>query len=61
MEGYVFPAFYRVLFTGTSGSMQRMLIALNQLPDDIDALKSLAAVQVARNEQLQVDKQSVVQ
>jgi hypothetical protein len=41
--------------------MQRMLIALNQLPDDIDALKSLAAVQVARNEQLQVGKQSVVQ
>ena len=30
-----------------------MEIALDQLPDDIDALKSLAADQVARNEQLQ--------
>ena len=30
-----------------------MLIALDQLPDDIDALKSLVADQVGRNEQLQ--------
>ena len=30
-----------------------MPIALDQLPDDIDALKSLVADQVGRNEQLQ--------
>ena len=30
-----------------------MLIALDQLPDDVDALKSLVADQVARNKQLQ--------
>jgi len=30
-----------------------MPIALNQLPDDVDALKALVAEQVARNEQLQ--------
>ena len=30
-----------------------MPIALNQLPDDIDALKSLVADQAVRNEQLQ--------
>jgi hypothetical protein len=40
--------------------MPYMPIALNQLPDDIDALKSLVAEQVARNEQLQACKQSVV-
>jgi len=33
--------------------MPAMPIALDQLPDDIDALKSLVADQVARNEQLQ--------
>jgi transposase len=38
-----------------------MLIALDQLPDDINALKSLVADQVVRNEQLQADKQAVVQ
>ena len=38
-----------------------MPIALDQLPDDIDALKSLVADQVVRNEQLQADKQAVVQ
>jgi transposase len=45
-----------------------MPIALHQLPDDIDALKSLLASQaikldhiVARNEQLQADKQAVDQ
>ena len=38
-----------------------MPIALDQLPDDIDALKALVTDQVARNEQLQADKQSVVQ
>jgi transposase len=32
--------------------MQRMPIALDQLPDDVDALKSLVADQLARNEQL---------
>jgi transposase len=32
--------------------MQRMPIALDQLPDDVDALKALVAEQVARNEQL---------
>ena len=34
-----------------------MPIALNQLPDDIDALKSLVAEQVARNEQLTTENQ----
>ncbi len=38
-----------------------MPIALDQLPDDINALKSLVADQVVRNEQLQADKQAVVQ
>ena len=38
-----------------------MPIALDQLPDDIDALKSLVADQLVRNEQLQADKQAVVQ
>ena len=38
-----------------------MPIALDQLPDDIDALKSLVADQLVRNEQLQADKQEVVQ
>jgi len=38
-----------------------MKIALDQLPDDINALKSLVADQVVRNEQLQADKQAVVQ
>lgn len=35
--------------------------ALNQLPDDVDLLKSLVAEQIARNEQLQVDKQAIIQ
>jgi hypothetical protein len=39
--------------------MPRMPIALNQLPDDIDALKSLVAEQLARNEQRQASNQSV--
>jgi transposase len=34
-----------------------MPIALNQLPDDIDALKSLVADQIARNEQLTTENQ----
>jgi transposase len=34
-----------------------MLIALHQLPDDIDALKSLVAEQQARNEQLVTENQ----
>jgi transposase len=38
-----------------------MPIALDQLPDDIDALKALVADQLARNEQLQADKQAVIQ
>jgi len=38
-----------------------MPIALDQLPDDVDALKSLVADQLARNGQLQADKQAVVQ
>lgn len=38
-----------------------MPIALDQLPDDVDALKSLVADQLVRNEQLQADKQAVVQ
>jgi len=37
-----------------------MPIAPNQLPDDIDALKSLVAGQMARNERLQADKQAVI-
>ena len=41
--------------------MQGMPIALHQLPDDIDALKSLVADQLARNEQLQADKQATDQ
>jgi len=41
--------------------MQRMPIALHQLPDDVDALKSLVVDQLVRNEQLQVDKQAVDQ
>jgi len=35
--------------------------ALDQLPDDVEALKSLVAEQLARNEQLQADKQAIVQ
>ncbi len=44
-----------------------MPIALDQLPDDVDALKALKALkalvadQVVRNEQLQADKQAVVE
>ena len=38
-----------------------MPIALDQLPDDVDTLKSLVADQLARNEQLQADKQAVLQ
>jgi len=38
-----------------------MPIALHQLPDDIDALKSLVADQLARNEQLQAEQQTVTQ
>ena len=34
-----------------------MPIAPNQLPDDIDALKSLVADQAARNEQLTTENQ----
>ena len=41
--------------------MQGMPIALHQLPDDVDALKSLVVDQLVRNEQLQVDKQAVDQ
>ena len=41
--------------------MQCMPIALHQLPDDIDALKSLVADQLVRNEQLQADKQAAEQ
>lgn len=35
--------------------------ALDQLPDDVDLLKSLVADQLARNEQLQADQQAIVQ
>jgi transposase len=35
--------------------------APNQLPDDVDLLKSLVADQLARNKQLQADKQAIVQ
>ena len=38
-----------------------MSIALDQLPDDINALKALVADQAARNDQLQTDKQTVLQ
>jgi len=38
-----------------------MPIALHQLPDDIDALKSLLADQLVRNEQIQADKQAIDQ
>ena len=38
-----------------------MPIALDQLPDDVAALKSLVADQLARNEQLQADKQAADQ
>ncbi len=41
--------------------MLYMRIALDQLPDDINALKSLVADQVVRNKQLQSDKQAIVQ
>jgi len=41
--------------------MQPMPIALDQLPDDLDALKALVAEQVARNEQLYADRQAVLQ
>jgi len=41
--------------------MQRKPTALDQLPDDNDVLKSLIAEQVARNDQLQADMQSVAQ
>ena len=39
--------------------MQCMPNALHQLPDDVDALKSLLTDQLVRNEQLQADKQAV--
>ena len=35
--------------------------ALDQLPDDVDLLKSLVADQLARNEQLQANQQAIVQ
>ena len=38
-----------------------MPIALDQLPDDVAALKLLVADQLARNEQLQADKQAADQ
>jgi len=38
-----------------------MPIALDQLPNDVDALKALVSDQVVRNEQLQADKQAVRQ
>jgi len=38
-----------------------MPIALDQLPDDVDALKALVSDQVVRNEQLQADKQAAVE
>lgn len=38
-----------------------MPIAPHQLPDDVDALKSLLAKEAARNEQLEADKQAVEQ
>jgi transposase len=38
-----------------------MSIALHQLPDDVDALKSLLADQLIRNEQIEADKQAVDQ
>ncbi|MCH7507743.1 MAG: transposase [Proteobacteria bacterium] len=38
-----------------------METALNQLPDDVDLLKSLVVDQLVRNEQLQADKQAVIQ
>jgi transposase len=38
-----------------------MPIAVDQLPNDVDALKALVADQLARNEQLQADKQAVLQ
>ncbi|HEN46861.1 MAG TPA: IS66 family transposase [Mizugakiibacter sp.] len=38
-----------------------MPIALNQLPDDVNALKTLVADQVIRNERLHADKQAVLQ
>ena len=41
--------------------MQRMPTAPHQLPDDVDALKSLLTDQLVRNEQLQTDKQTVDQ
>ena len=41
--------------------MQGMPIALHQLPDDVDALKSLLTDQLVRNDQLQADKQAVHQ
>jgi len=41
--------------------MQCMPIALHQLPDDVDALKSLLAEQLVRNEQIEADKQAVDQ
>ena len=36
-------------------------MALNQLPDEVVLLRSLVADQLARNEQLQADKQAVIQ
>ena len=41
--------------------MPCMPIAPHQLPDDVDALKSLLAKEAARNEQLEADKQAVEQ
>lgn len=38
-----------------------MSIALDKLPDDVDALKSLVAEQLVRNEQLEADKQAAVE
>jgi len=49
------------LQSDASGIMRCMPIALHQLPDDVDALKSLLADQLVRNEQLQADKHAVNQ
>jgi hypothetical protein len=54
MSCYIFPVRIRCVFRNI-WQIQRIPIALNQLPYDIDALKSLVSEQVARNEQLQAD------
>ena len=55
LNGYIIPVFYRVFYRHM-GKMPHMPFVLYQLPDGIDALKSLVAEQVARNKKRKAGK-----